>query len=77
MKTVYIGGNQYYYEKVGQVYRLYHSNSKTWAPHVRGKVSFEVVDTGNGLIIPYQQHGKHLDYSEAAELSYLLKKIKS
>lgn len=77
MKTVIIGSNQYYYEQIGQVYRLYYSNSKTWASHVRGKTAFEVVDTGNGLIMPYQQQAKHLDYSEAAELKYLLSKIKA
>lgn len=72
---VMIGNNSYIYKKTENKYTLtYDHNDKEWYENIRGKIAFEIEDTGNGLIIS-QEKPNELNYSEVAELKYLLSKI--
>ena len=76
MSKVIIGECSYIYKKTKNKYSLiYDPNDKEWAEHVRGKIAFAIADTGNGLLIS-QEKTNELNYSEVAELKYLLSKIK-
>ena len=76
MSNVIIGECSYIYKKTKNKYSLsYDPDDKEWAEHIRGKIAFAIADTGNGLEIT-QNKKNFLDYSEAAELKYLLSKIK-
>jgi hypothetical protein len=75
MKKVKIGGCQYLYHQRDNEYTLYYSMGKEWAENIRGKIAFQLIDTGNGFKIPKQAKKKELDYSEACELMYLMKKV--
>jgi hypothetical protein len=76
MKKVIIGECSYIYKKTKNKYSLsYDPDDKEWAEHVKGKIAFAIADTGNGLLIS-QEKPNELNYSEVAELKYLLSKIK-
>jgi len=75
MKRVNIKGSGYLYAETDDSYILYFDpNDKEWNEHIRGKIAFAIADTGNGLIIS-QEKPNELNYSEVAELKYLLSKI--
>ena len=76
MSKVIIGECSYIYKKTKNKYSLiYDPNDKEWAEHVKGKIAYQVIDTGNGFKIK-QDKFQELDYSEFEELKYLIKKIK-
>jgi hypothetical protein len=76
MKKVIIGECSYIYKKTKNKYSLiYDPNDKEWNEHVKGKIAYQVIDTGNGFKIK-QDKFQELDYSEFEELKYLIKKIK-
>jgi hypothetical protein len=52
---------------------LNRSNNSDWVDDVRGKESARVTDTGNGLVVIFDQEKKvKLDYDQAEELFILL-----
>ena len=76
MKKVNIKGSGYLYAETDDSYILYFDpNDCGWNEHVKGKIAYQVIDTGNGLLIS-QEKPNELNYSEVAELKYLLNKIK-
>jgi hypothetical protein len=75
MKKVKIGSCKYIYYNSENTYVLTYDPSDDWVNEIKGKVAYKIVDTGNGLEIT-QNKKNFLDYSEAAELKYLLSKIK-
>lgn len=75
MKKVKIGSCKYIYYNSENTYVLTYDPSDDWVAELKGKVAYKIVDTGNGLEIT-QSKKNFLDYSEAAELKYLLSKIK-
>ena len=75
-KPIFVDGvHEYDVEIKGDTYTLYHSNSAIWAENVKGKVTFEIENTGNSYIITQEKKGK-LDYSEFFELGLLMKFMK-
>lgn len=75
MKKVKIGSCKYIYYNSENTYVLTYDPSDDWVNEIKGQVAYKIVDTGNGLEIT-QNKKNFLDYSEAAELKYLLSKIK-
>ena len=76
MKKVNIKGSGYLYAETDDSYILYFDpNDCGWNEHVKGKIAYQVIDTGNGFKIK-QDKFQELDYSEFEELKYLLSKIK-
>ena len=75
MKKVKIGCCKYIYSHSENTYILTYDPSDDWGAELKGKVAYKIVDNGNGLEIT-QNKKNFLDYSEAAELKYLLSKIK-
>jgi hypothetical protein len=75
MKKVKIGSCKYIYYNNEDTYILTYDPSDDWIDAAKGKVAYKIVDTKNGLKIT-QSKKNFLDYSEAAELKYLLSKIK-
>ena len=76
MKRVNIKGSGYLYAETDDSYTLYFDpNNCGWNEHVKGKIAYQVIDTGNGFKIK-QDKFQELDYSEFEELKYLLNKIK-
>ena len=76
MSKVIIDECSYIYKKTNNKYSLiYDPDDKEWSEHVRGKIAFAIADTGNCLLIS-QEKPNELNYSEVAELKYLLSKIK-
>jgi len=75
MKKVKIGSCKYIYSYIENTYVLTYDPSDDWGAELKGKVAYKIVDNGNGLEIT-QNKKNFLDYSEAAELKYLLNKIK-
>ncbi len=78
-EAVKIRGCGYIYTKVldwnCDIYKLYHdSDDKWWREDLKGKLATQIKDTGNGLKIR-QEKKNRLDYSEAAEIQFLLNKI--
>jgi len=75
MKKVKIGGCKYIYSHSENTYILTYDPSDDWTENYKGQFAYKIVDNGNGLEIT-QNKKNFLDYSEAAELKYLLSKIK-
>ena len=75
MKKVKIGSCKYIYSHSENEYVLIYDPSDDWVDELKGQAAYKIVDTGNGLEIT-QNKKNFLDYSEAAELKYLLSKIK-
>jgi len=75
MKEVKIGGCKYIYSHSENTYVLTYDPSDDWTENYKGQAAYKIVDTGNGLEIT-QNKKNFLDYGEAAELKYLLSKIK-
>jgi hypothetical protein len=75
MKKVKIGGCKYIYSHSENTYILTYDPSDDWTENYKGQVAYKIVDNGNGLEIT-QNKKNFLDYGEAAELKYLLSKIK-
>lgn len=75
MKKVKIGSCKYIYYNSENTYMLTYDPSDDWGAELKGEVAYKIVDNGNGLEIT-QSKKNLLDYSEAAELKYLLSKIK-
>lgn len=76
MKKVNIKGCRYLYAETTDTYTLYFDpNDLEWAEHIRGEIAYQIINTGNGLLIS-QEKPNELNYSEVAELKYLLNKIK-
>jgi hypothetical protein len=75
MKKVKIGGCKYIYSHSENTYVLTYDPSDDWGAELKGKVAYKIVDNGNGLEIT-QNKKNFLNYGEAAELKYLLSKIK-
>jgi len=55
------------------VHTLYYSNSEFWSDHVREQEAMQIIDDGDGLILPAKL--KTLDYSQAEQMFILLKLI--
>lgn len=76
MKKVKLGGCSYLYQKTESKYTLYADpKDNGWCENLKGKPIFQIEDTGNGIEFTQRNKNK-LNYSEAQELIYLLKKIK-
>ena len=76
MKKVKIGGCNFIYYNSENTYILtYDPSDEYWVDEVKGKVAYKIVDNGNGLEIT-QNKKNFLNYSEVAELKFLLNKIK-
>ena len=73
-EEINIGGCGFIYIQDKNEYSLYYNNEEEWREDLRGKLSSYIIDTGNGLKIT-QNKKCNLDYSEAAELKFLLNKI--
>jgi len=73
-EEINIGGCGFIYIQDKNEYSLYYNNEEEWREDLRGKLSSYIIDTGNGLKIT-QNKKSNLDYSEAAELKFLLNKI--
>lgn len=59
----------------GVVHILFRSNGEHWSSHVRETEVLSILDTGNGFVFNHGKPNKEMDYSEAFELSILLKII--
>ena len=55
------------------MHTLYYSNSEFWSDHVREQEAMQIIDDGDGLILPAKL--KTLDYSQAEQMFILLKLI--
>ena len=55
------------------VHTLYYSNNEFWSDHVREQEAMQIIDDGDGLILPAKL--KTLDYSQAEQMFILLKLI--
>ena len=75
MKKVKISGCKYIYSHSENEYVLTYDPSDDWTENYKNQVAYKIVDNGNGLEIT-QNKKNFLDYGEAAELKYLLSKIK-
>ena len=75
MKKVKIGGCKYIYSHSENTYILTYDPSDDWTENYKGQFAYKIFDNGNGLEIT-QNKKNFLDYGEAAELKYLLSKIK-
>jgi len=78
-EVVKIGGCGYIYTKECvakcDIHKLYYdSDDKGWREDLKGKLATQIDNTGNGLKIR-QEKKNRLDYSEAAEIQFLLNKI--
>ena len=60
-------------------YSLYRSENSEWSDHVKNEKILIVEDTGNGLILQWEEKVKkhNLDYSQADELRLILNFINS
>jgi hypothetical protein len=82
MKKVKIGDCKYIYSHSENTYILTYDPSDDWVDELKGEVAYKIVDNGNGLeitefgLIITQIKKNFLDYGQAAELKYLLSKIK-
>jgi hypothetical protein len=74
-KQIFVDGeNIYDYEIIdGNKHTLYYSNNEFWSDHVRGQEAMQIIDDGDGLILPVKL--KTLDYSKAEQMFILLKLI--
>jgi len=82
MKKVKIGESHYLYDKQkinGRVHLiLYFSKHDYWQEHVKGKIAYEIIDTGNGIQVPTKRTKGHVfDYDEIKYIQWLSKKIKN
>lgn len=59
----------------GVVHMLFRSNGEHWTSHVRETEILSILDTGDGFVFNHGKPKKEMDYSEAFELSILLKII--
>lgn len=59
----------------GVVHILFRSNGEHWSSHVRETEVLSILDTGNGFVFNHGKPKKEMDYSEAFELSIILKII--
>jgi hypothetical protein len=59
----------------GVVHILFRSNGEHWSSHVRETEVLSILDTGNGFVFNHGRPKKEMDYSDAFELSVLLKII--
>lgn len=59
----------------GVVHMLFRSNGEHWTSHVRETEVLSILDTGNGFVFNHGKPKSKLDYSDAFELSILLKII--
>ncbi len=78
MKQIFVDGNYDYDYSVeategGMVHILFRSNNETWTSHVRGEEALSITDNGNGFVFNHGRPKKEMDYSDAFELSVLLK----
>jgi hypothetical protein len=74
-KQIFVDNEYMYdYEIIDvNIHTLYHSNNEYWSGHTRGKVAMQIIDDGNGLILPPKL--KRLDYAKAEYMFILLKLI--
>lgn len=59
----------------GVVHILFRSNGEHWSSHVRETEVLSILDTGNGFVFNHGKPKKEMDYSDAFELSIILKII--
>ena len=59
----------------GVVHILFRSNGDHWSSNVRETEVLSILDTGNGFVFNHGRPKNKLDYSDAFELSILLKII--
>lgn len=52
---------------------LYYSNNEYWSDHIQGHVAMQIINDGNGLILPPKL--KRMDYDDAEKMFILLKLI--
>jgi hypothetical protein len=59
----------------GVIHILFRSNGEHWSSHVRETEVLSILDTGDGFVFNHGRPKKQMDYSNAFELSILLKII--
>jgi len=71
-----LAGCGYLYQKIESRHTLIADpKDEDWSEDLKGQAIFEIEDTGNGIEFT-QRNKNRLDYDEAQELFYLLKKLK-
>jgi hypothetical protein len=75
MKKIKLGGCGYLYQKTESKHTLIADpKDEGWYEYLKGKQVSQIEDTGNGIEFT-QRNKNRLDYDEAQELLYLLKKV--
>lgn len=75
MKIMKLGGCGYLYQKTESKHTLIADpKDEGWCDDLKGQAVFQIEDTGNGIEFT-QRNKNRLDYDEAQELLYLLKKV--
>jgi hypothetical protein len=75
MKKIKLGGCGYLYQKTESKHTLIADpKDKGWYEDLKGKPIFQIEDNYNGIEFT-QRNKNRLDYDEAQELFYLLKKV--
>jgi len=75
MKKIKLGWCGYLYQKIESKHTLIADpKDECWYEDLKGEVIFQIEDTGNGIEFT-QRNKNRLDYDEAQELLYLLKKV--
>jgi hypothetical protein len=75
MKKIKLGGCGYLYQKIESRHTLIADpKDEGWFEYLKGKQVSQIEDTGNGIEFT-QRNKNRLDYDEAQELFYLLKKV--
>lgn len=59
----------------GVIHMLFRSNGEHWTSNVRETEVLSILDTGDGFVFNHGRPKKEMDYSDAFELSILLKII--
>lgn len=80
MRAIFVDDvHDYYYSEErtenGVVHILFRSNGEHWSSHVRETEVLSILDTGNGFVFNHGKPKKEMDYSDAFELSIILKII--
>jgi len=75
MEKIKLGGCGYLYQKIESRHTLIADpKDEGWYEDLKGQAIFQIEDNGNGIELT-QRNKNRLDYDEAQELLYLLKKV--
>lgn len=75
MKKITLGDCNYLYVSEKDTHTLLYDYDDTWVDEIKGTVAMRLIDTGNDVVFN-QREKNRLDYSELAELKFLLNQIK-